>query len=380
MPGKLIPISRSSRYRGFIADRDAALSVIFNNYLDQVSDVLAFAQDHVSGMVSALGHRKQLTGSATMRHKDELESKIGFVMKSCAKQVFDLAKSMRVSVYGLAYAGEVEGMSRALGKPLKAKLDDHLLHGIVGKDHPAGGDLEARLHHYFDKLRAKVFQAVQHSMILEETTDEALERLARAFPKKKTVRKKKRKVLTPLKLRESADDAPGEESDLYLNRGARASTGFIDDAAWAQVVNDYKAEYVPGRFFRRGPRAKVSMPDKSTRYEWEIENELTQDFVDRVKDGTVDAANQNGISDFQWVAIIDKATDDCCLWRDGLSSTEIAAQLEGDHKDDECQATVPPAHFRCRCRPVPMSADLPETEPADYGGFDKWLNSIPIAA
>jgi hypothetical protein len=76
-----------------------------------------------------------------------------------------------------------------------------------------------------------------------------------------------------------------------------------------------------------------------------------------------------------WIAIIDDKTDDCCLKRDGLTSTQIEEKLRGEWEKDECQAKVTPAHFNCRCRMAPVSDDLPDQAPADFGGFDEWLNA-----
>jgi hypothetical protein len=163
------------------------------------------------------------------------------------------------------------------------------------------------------------------------------------------------------------------------------STGVIDPATWSDVIDDYFEQEIPGPrgpydkmvFFNVGDAGDVEFTE---RYEWELEQEMTQDFVEQVRSGQVDAANENGIEDFMWIAVIDRDTDECCSDRDGLSSGEIEAQLSSGELDpDECDATVPPGHFNCRCAPAPISNDLPEESPPDFGSFNDWLDAKAAA-
>ncbi len=190
-------------------------------------------------------------------------------------------------------------------------------------------------------------------------------RVASTFPKPKVVKRPKR-VLPGLT--EAAKKTP----ELL-------SVGIIDDAEWADILDDYNKTYVP-KF--RGPESvldfwpKKKSDDEEVWYAWELERDLTQEFVQNVRDGQIDAANENGIDDFVWIAVIDDVTDECCRWRDGLTTSEIQSQLKGAHRDDECRATAPPAHFNCRCTLAPMlrEADLSPPE-SNLAEFDEWLKA-----
>lgn len=375
-----VPVTQSRRYRSFTKSRDLALGRILNKYLAITSDAVAFAHAQVDDMVLAMVSREEMTALKIQRLKPDLERRIEHTFKMSAAHIVGAIRQMRVSTYTLAHAGEVEGLARAQGVPIHVDLPTNDILGVMAKDAPSGGPLEVRIGMFFDKLRAKVLQAICTAMILEENGKDALERVRQAFPKTKVV-KKQRPVLRVIKAREASEPGEGAEDAEDISRKlsekplTSLSTGYVDEDAWNQTVDDYKKEYVRPMSPRRGPRAKVVMPDGDERYEWEVENEIVQDFVERVRDGQIDAANAAGVTDFMWIAIIDNKTDDCCIWRDGLSSSEIEEELKGKHSDDECDATVPPAHFRCRCRPAPMLKSLPAVEPPDFGGFDEWLES-----
>ena len=111
-----------------------------------------------------------------------------------------------------------------------------------------------------------------------------------------------------------------------------------------------------------------------TRYSWEVEQDLVYDFVKSVRKGEIDAAKENGYNEFVWIAIVDKRTDVCCLWRDGLTTKEIEKQLKGRSKKERCNdAVTPPAHPNCRCRLAPVTDALPSKPIKDLGDFETWL-------
>jgi hypothetical protein len=138
---------------------------------------------------------------------------------------------------------------------------------------------------------------------------------------------------------------------------------------------------LPADIYKRGPDDQTLFYDVTTgeekeRYTWEVEQELTEDFVQSVRSGEQEAAKAQGINDFMWIAILDKATDECCALRDGHSSSEIEDMLDQGKLDSEdCDAIVAPGHFNCRCQSAPMTDDLPERVEIDYGSFDDWLGS-----
>ncbi len=139
---------------------------------------------------------------------------------------------------------------------------------------------------------------------------------------------------------------------------------------------------MPDSIFQRGPNDTTLFYDigdtdpelASTRYTWEVEQEITEDFVKSVRDGTIDSAKEAGIEDFMWIAVLDSHTDECCKVRDGLSSSEIEKKIaDGTIDGEECDAIVAPAHFNCRCDVAPMTNDLPETEASGLPDFNEWL-------
>ena len=94
----------------------------------------------------------------------------------------------------------------------------------------------------------------------------------------------------------------------------------------------------------------------------------------------MDAAQENGITDFVWIAVVDDKTDLCCLWRDGLLTSEIQAKLS-EHADDDAgcdlggDGLVPPLHFNCRCSIAPATDAVPKKPDVDYQSFDQWLET-----
>src|SRR5512135_840838 len=278
-------------------------------------------------------------------------------------QSANLMKRMRKEIHLLTVVGEAEAMARALGKPQKF---------VVKKDHvhetPAGGSIDDRVELIFARLKRKVDDAFHLSRVLGSDLDEALARIERAFPPKvKRTQKRKLKRI--------------QEADR--ERPPKLVTGIYDQNEWDDVVTDYQANELPDDFFRRGPDDKIIYYDidpetgkrvRQERYEWELEQETTEDFVQQVRNGEIDTAKENGITDLVWRAIIDSKTDDCCIERDGKTTAEIEKMLdEGKLDADECDAITVPAHINCRCQLDPYTDDMPEVTPPDYGSFDDWL-------
>ena len=165
-------------------------------------------------------------------------------------------------------------------------------------------------------------------------------------------------------------NAGGYGSDEEEEPAVDFAMGFIDEAVWNEMVEFYKKEYVPTYQFR--------IPKGAEDYwykDFELEQDLTHDFVKSVRDGTLAAAKENGITDMMWIAVIDAKTDECCTWRHGLSSSEIEDQLKGEHSDDDCEEIVPPAHYYCRCTIAPMVDSMSEAPESNQKEFDEWLNS-----
>lgn len=285
------------------------------------------------------------------------------------QQAVSLLKELRRTVYVLSYAGQAEAIGRARGKETRSSLSRTDIQDAMHGETPSGGNPLPRIELYFNRLLRKVVDSFQLSQVLESPPEETLERIARSFPPSKRIVKK-----APIaKIKEAANDE---------RPGFSFSFGTIDPDAWEAALQDYFDVYLP---YGRSPNDTVFYPvemqnaseipeDLLEGYQWELENELTQDFVQQVRDGEIDAANENGIDDFAWIAIIDSKTDDCCSARDGLTTAQIEEKLDNGDDMGDCDSTVPPAHFNCRCRVAPVDTQsLPSVEPPDFGSFDDFL-------
>lgn len=173
--------------------------------------------------------------------------------------------------------------------------------------------------------------------------------------------------------------ASSDEATLLLDREG--------EAAWDDMLDSYKKDFVP---VWRAPEYVVDIPitdpthqvttGEDVWYAWEFERDLTNEFVKSVREGTVEAATENGVTDFVWIAVIDSATDACCRWRDGLLVSEIEKEL-GGHKDEDAECAledeglVPPIHFNCRCTLAPATDNIPDKPDIDSPSFEQWLET-----
>ncbi len=309
-----------------------------------------------------------------------------------AGETVALVTRLRRSTYALTYLGATEGIARATGSAEPVHLTSQLLDRVSSKDAPSGGPLRHRVDLAFARLLRDVLDAFQLSQVMSVTGEDGspdrtpqaaadlLARISRAFPRRvKNVKKRAQMA----KLKEASGFGIPGRFDGSGPDGIMVSTGTIEPEEWKQILEDYFSEHFPLDSPNRTPYSRVYYSEEPTdegRYEWELESEVSEDFIRSVRSGDNDAANAQGIDDFQWVSIIDGKTDECCVWRDGLTTSEIEAQLEGDHADDSCDAITSPAHPYCRCRMVPMVAELKEVEHSNLPSFDEWLSSEAVQA
>lgn len=354
-------LTLSPRYRDFVNGRDRVLEAILNKYLMAIDRVVGGLRIRTEELYS----RAKVIGAH--RHDGGIEASLDPLFREASLEINYLFRRMRGTVYAISHAGEAEAIARALGKPQKTAIPKTKVITQIEKETPSGGAIQDRVEVALFTLKSKVLRAIKMAEIMKDSPAKAIVKIRRAFPHITDISKGP-KVLRRLK--------PMREADK-----PNLTFGVIDKDTWDQALTDYAEDDIPGP---RGPDDKMilfSVGDQGDvefheRYEWEIEQEVTQDFVEQVRDGQIDAANENGIDDFMWIAVSDDHTDECCLSRDGLSSSEIESQLKSGKIDSElCDAEVPPAHFNCRCVPAPISSDLPDTAPPDYGSFDDWLDS-----
>lgn len=353
---KPISLSTQPAYHRFVSARNQALETLLQNTLVNISQSMDKVFRDAELFVSRL---------ITMVPDDMRASFFGkqsfAALESGLEAMFDEAKAKIIAEHKklirqsnlLAHSGETQAIASVTGKQLKAQITRL----------ETDPKFEARVNLAFARITRKIRDALEAGFILEDSARDLMVRVSKAFPRVKRFKRPPR-VVRALK-----------EADAKID--ASLSTIEIGtDEDWQDVLDnslDVK------RAKLRGPSTVFDVPDQEGDlvewYGWEVEQDITNDFVNAVRQGQVQAANEAGIEEFVWIAVVDNKTDECCLWRDGLTITEIEDKLKSEHADDECEATVPPAHFNCRCDIAPALSDLPEKPASNQPEFDEWLTN-----
>ena len=266
---------------------------------------------------------------------------------------------MRLSrvAYTLSKTSENEALARVI--PTK----NHTLSSLETKQKASIflGDPKERVRLLFEDQASRIARAVRIGKVLGESPDRILKRILKTYPPLRVVTSQKKTLAKP-KLREANLTQKALRDAIDVD--------FYDENEWQDLVDLYKeANLWSGRFENE---------EGEPRYKFQFEQEATEEFVGQVRRGEIQAANDQGIDDFVWTAILDARTcEKCCEKRDGLLVSEIEQKLKSTWKADECQATVPPAHINCRCQVLPVKREyLPEESNKDvsFTGIDEWLN------
>lgn len=348
----------SARYRDFITQRNQALERVRANAQIDLSRITWVMLSQIENLAANAALKAK---HAWLTHQVSTQFENG--TREIMTQVFPIVVrrliSLRRAAYTLSYAGEQEAVGRATQRrggdnntrrsSFAARLKDELSSPTLL------GDLPKRVWLDLMNLRRRIVQAFETSVSQDLPAEETMERVRAAFPKI-AVYKRPPKALTSLK---EADSDPEDERQSWIN------LSFIDDADWELAVNAYKdTELPPNRFDKS---AQWDSENGLMMYQWELEQEATEDFVRSVRSGQVAGAEDMGVKEFVWISIIDKNTcDDCCLPRNGKTTSEI------DAMNDECGVTVPPAHFNCRCDIGPV-ASVNEVEGPDWASFNDFM-------
>lgn len=342
----------------------------------KAADVLRKAFHDV--LMSAGYHFHLIVHNSRSGGMSAFERDIDHLFAHAAKDLDRIQQRLRASSYTLAKSSEAE----IIGQVTKKKSTAHVsrTHADLQrfKRSISGGQTEDRIKHYLNRIKHKIIQGASTASLAAdqaigpETQKDFLMQVYQAFPKTKTYRRPPRAL------------QPVTEADT--KKKVDASIDLIDQNEWQQMLDDYKEEYVPKW---RGPESVVDIPitdptvqattGEEVWYAWEFERDLVNEFVSSVREGELDAANENGITDFVWIAVIDNATDDCCSWRDGLLTSEIQAKLDEEGEDD-CpdglgEGITPPIHFNCRCTLAPATDEIPDRPDDGEKDFQDWLTS-----
>ena len=362
------------KYRNWIKARDKALEQFHTRAQLEAADELRRVFGHVLLLASTYFHHAKANATWGQKPIDSFDHELKSVFRDSATRLFQILTKLKVNSYVLAKVSQAEIIAQLLKRRIEAKVNQADIQKVVLRKALAGGPALHRLELYMDRLRRKILNAAQLSSLHAADVEEFLYDVGRAFPKRRVV-KQPRRVLKP-KLMEADTGDDSDQADFAID--------LVDDKAWKDMLDDYMSD--PTMQYRQ-PEYVVNLPisdptiqrdGSEVWYAWEFEQEMTNEFVQSVRDGEIEAANDNGITDFVWIAVVDDKTDSCCLWRDGLLVSEIEQEMS-DHadEDDECgiegDGLTPPLHFNCRCTVAPATEDIPE-KPDDGGSeFDDWL-------
>lgn len=362
-------------YVAFTRARDKALEQFLQRQQKRSSNVLVGAliriESHIRMFYPRVIRAQYVTNDARLvetRMKAEIKAELDRIVPELCQII---ARTRQIT-YLFTDVAEAEALARATGKARLPKDAKDKAAMQTMKPSLSGGRVEDNVQRAMDKLAFDISRALNQSRIYEEALDEALARVDQELPKVKRTKGVPNSLIDP-KLKE-AD--PGQIfATSVAGKNLRMLSDFLDDDTWRDLT---KALQDPVIAQFRSADTVFDVPDADgqleERFGWEIERDMTDEFVRAVRDAKGDAASENGVQDFVWIAVVDDRTDECCLWRDGLTTKEIEAKLKS--VDDDCDdAIVPPAHPNCRCDIAPVTEDLVDSKPYDFGKFEDWLDS-----
>lgn len=352
---------QSTKYKNFVSDRDKALEKINQNAQTDVSKILFEALNQIEGIVASLALKSEKNFLTSLASAQDLESKTLSIFSHIIYPIVGRMERMRKATFTLTHLSELEAIGQATQKTTQQSGYEfkNKLNVVAQSSTLTGEEMPERVWLSLMKLRSKILDSYRLAIVQKKTPKEILDKVRSAFPKTVTY------VRPPRELK------PFKEAAQSLDDKKEISTDFVDQDDWDLATDAYKdTELPPSRFDN-----ELVTDEGYHAYDWELTQDMTDDFVKQVRDGQVDAANDLGIEEFVWVAIIDNKTDDCCLDRNGLTTSEIQDKLDsGDIDANECDATSPPAHPNCRCQLAPV-ASTDEVEGPDWKSFNDWLNS-----
>ncbi len=376
-------------YKKWVKARDRALEELHTRGQQESADVMRKVLTDT--LIAAKANYEQMKSGHPFG-VESFEHLLKGIFSYGSAQLYHIMITLRARSYTLAKASEAEIIARmSRGNMVHANVRAEHLHQARHRNTVAGGAAVQRLNHYMDRMRRKIVSFAQGAALNAPDVTAFLQDVQQSFPRKRIVRRPKR-ILKP-QLMEADKPGPWDNwsppplttQTLSEDPPADVAIDNIDDAAWQDMLDAYMTDYVPQW---RDPAYVVDLPisDPTVQadgtevwYAWEFERDMTNEFVQAVRDGQIGAANENGITDFVWIAVVDSVTDDCCLWRDGLLVSEIEEQL-GDHEDEDSACDVedgltPPIHFNCRCTLAPATDNIPDKPETMASEFSEWLET-----
>lgn len=360
--------SDSKAYTSFILLRDKALERLYLNAQRRIDDELRAAFLRAIEIIVYRYGTIPRDSIKTNRSKyaiGQIESAIQTEFYKSAQVVESIYKDLKKKAFLLSAVGEAEAVARATGKKTAIHINGHDL-SFLSEKTSQGHDILDRIVHSFSVVARDLVSSIEYSRIRGETRDDLIPRLLKALPRTKRF-KKPRRALKPV-IREAE---PG------VKKFPVEIDAYIPEDVWGSIVAEYARDYIPST---RGPESVYDMEPRDggdeleERYGWDLERELSNDFVSSVRSGQNEVANQNGIVDFQVIAVIDDHTcDSCCgdfgcVDFDGKTTAQVEKMTGGEQ-------SAPPFHFNCRCSMAPMLDKMPDLEQSNEEEFYQWLNS-----
>lgn len=360
---------KEPKYKSFINDRNKALERLQSHCQKDVSRVLHGALEKVSGFVSHMILTQSISIETLKPNSQLFDRFVHETFSAIELPLEDLIKRLKRSSYYLSYLGELEGVARATRKTFHA--DPFQFKRVLKDQEEAvnilGKPVSVYVYQSLFKLRTRIVSAFISAVSLEKAGDEILESIEKVYPEVKVYKIPPRN-LKPLDALKEADSDPKDkkEFDFYHD--------LTNDEDWDLAVQAYKDSSLPPSRFDKS--ASYNDDTGTMQYSWELEQDITDDFVKQVRDGQIQAANDLGVKDFVWVSVIDSRTCEvCCMPRAGKLVSEIEAMLKSGALDaEECDASVPPAHPNCRCDISPVASTDPVPGP-DWKSFQDWLDA-----
>lgn len=358
----------SKRYRQFVDDRDRALERIHQHAQMDIAQHMKDFFEQTEMVVSYLSLRNSSSLINFQHNSSALEQGMVQNLKLIFGSILGRIHRMRQAVYILTYASEAEAIGQATQLKAHTTITSQDIHETVHAPTLSGDALDKRVWFNLMNLKAKILRAYELAMIQELSPEETLQKVSDSFPPLQVYTRAPRALK---KAREASYNLLDDENG---NSKADFSNTILSDSDWDMMVDAYKNTELPASRFE--PGSAFDDETGTFKYNWELEQELTDDFVNQVRNGQVNAANDLGIEEFVWIAVIDdKTCDECCLPRNGKTTGEIQEMLDnGELDEDACDAEVPPAHPHCRCNIGPV-ASTDEVQGADFKAFGEWLNS-----
>lgn len=384
--------NNSKRYRDFIHKRNEALEKLLNNSRTRLNNITDDLLIKIIEKIKIHYPNMLLSGGLDIVRNKQFENDIDHLIRSKTMVFYEEQMSLRKKSYMLGYIGQVEATTRVTGKTPKMKLDQGSINQIVGEKNPDGSNSLAKIFFVLNKLKRNVINKVELCAVKGESIESAVFQAYKTFPrKKKTPKKPPLKRLVPMKESIGMKKRPSMNGDtasmISLDSASENMSWVFDDQTWGEVVNDYLTDVGP---IDRSPESmfdikdaegipvgRVELTNDEVIYGWEIERDITNDFVSSVRAADKAGASINGISDFVVIAIIDDRTcehccgDVGCVDFDGLTTAEVEKLTKGEQ-------SAPPYHFNCRCSLAPYDKSIEkaaaaEELPNDLKGFDKWI-------